>query len=102
MSTNLRVILAHLIEDPRGCHRRPLIAPRDDSSSSHFSSSQEEVRPKRERRPPRQPAADLRDMKIDPSEFEGSLNPDLFMSGLKLWKGSLKSKTMMMKRPLKL
>jgi len=32
-----------------------------------------------ERRPPRQPANDMRDMKIDPLEFEGNLNSDLFI-----------------------
>ena len=32
-----------------------------------------------ERRSPRQPADDLRDMKIDPPEFEGNLNSDLFI-----------------------
>ena len=34
---------------------------------------------KRERRPPRQPTDDLRDMKIDPLEFEGSLNSDHYI-----------------------
>ena len=33
----------------------------------------------RERRPPRQQVDDLRDMKFDPPEFEGNLNPDLFI-----------------------
>ena len=33
----------------------------------------------RERRPPRQLADDLRAVKIDPLEFEGNLNLDLFI-----------------------
>jgi len=82
MSTDLREILAHLREDPGGGHRRTLVTPRDESSSSHSSSSQEALRPMRERRLPRQPVDDLRDMKIDPSEFKGNLNPDLFIEWL--------------------
>ena len=34
---------------------------------------------KRERRPPRQPVDYLRDIKFDPPEFEGNLNPNLFI-----------------------
>jgi len=37
------------------------------------------LHPRRERRPPRQLVDDLRDMKINPPEFEGNLNPDLFI-----------------------
>jgi len=50
-----------------------------DSPFSHCSYPQEELRPRMERRSPRQPADDLRDMKIDPPEFEGNLNSDLFI-----------------------
>jgi len=32
-----------------------------------------------ERRPPRQPANDMRDMKFGPLEFKGNLNSDLFI-----------------------
>jgi len=79
MSTDLRESLAHLREDLRGGQRRTPAAQRADSPSSHSSSSQEELRPMRERRPPRQLADDLRAVKIDPLEFEGNLNLDLFI-----------------------
>ena len=70
MSIDLREILAHLREDPGGGRRRALATPRDDSSSSQSSSSQEELWPRRERRSPRQPADDLRDMRIDPPKLK--------------------------------
>jgi len=79
MSTNLREILAHLREDSGGGHRRTATAPRDDSFSSRSSFSQDEVRPGMERKSARQLTDDLRDRQIDPSEFEGNLNPDLFI-----------------------
>jgi len=79
ITTDLREVLAHLREDPGGGRRRTPFTPRDESPSSHSSSSQEAPRPRRERRPPRQQIDNLRDMKIDPPEFEGNLNPDLFM-----------------------
>jgi len=76
MSTELREVLAHLRRDPGGGRGR---TPRGVSPSSHSSSSHEELRPRRERRLTRQPNDDLRDMRIDLPEFEGNLNPDLFI-----------------------
>jgi len=83
MSMDLREILAHLREDPGVGRRRAPVVPRTDSPYSPSTSSQEELRHRRERRPPREPIDDLRDMKIDPSEFEGNLNPDLFIEWMK-------------------
>jgi len=79
LSIDLREVLAHLREDPEGGCRRAQAAPRDDSSSSLSSSSQAKVCPIRERRPLRQPADDLRDMKFDSPKFKGNQNPDLFI-----------------------
>jgi len=79
MSTELSEVLAHLRNDPRGGMRRNRVPPREEPSSSPSSSSQDDEPPGRERRPSRQPVDDLRDMKFDPPEFEGNLNPDLFI-----------------------
>jgi len=79
ITTDLREVLAHLREDRGGGGRRTPSTPRGESPSSHSSSSQEDPWPRRKRRPLRQQMDDLRDMKFDPSEFEGNLNPDLFM-----------------------
>jgi len=76
LSTQLGEVLAHLRGNPIRGRRE---APRDASPSSPSSSSHEEFRPRRDRRPPLQPMDDLRDMKFDPPEFEGNLNPDLFI-----------------------
>ena len=76
MFTNLREVLAYLRGDPGGGHRR---ASRNASPTPYSSSSQEEIWPRRERRKSRQHDDDLRDMRIDPPEFEGSLSPYLFI-----------------------
>ena len=78
MSTGLREILAHLREDLGGGRRRAPITPRDESPSYHSSSSQEEC-VLGQKQGHKQPINDLRDVKIDPPEFEGNLNPDLFI-----------------------
>ena len=79
MTTELREILVHLIDNPGGGRRRAPVAPKADSPSYHSSSSQKELLPRRERRPLAQQVDDLRNMKIDPLEFEGNLNPNLFI-----------------------
>jgi len=53
MLTDLREIPGHLREDLGGRRRRAQATPRDESPSSHSSSCQEELRPIREKRPPR-------------------------------------------------
>jgi len=79
MSNELREVLAHLKSDPGGHVRRNRVPLRGDPLSSQTYSSQDDEPPRRERRPPREPMDDLRDMKFNPSEFEGNLNPDLFI-----------------------
>ena len=49
-----------------------------NSSTSQSYSSQDD-NSLRTRIPPRQPLDDLRDIKFDPPEFEGSLNPNLYL-----------------------
>jgi len=66
MSTDLREILAYLREDLGGDQRKAPVTPRGHLPSSHSSSSQEKLWLRRERRPPRQLANDLRDIKFDP------------------------------------
>ena len=41
---------------------------------------------------------DLRDMKFNPPEFEGKLNPDLLIEWMQALERSLKSKSILMKR----
>ena len=79
MSTKLRKVLTNLRSDLGGGMRRNYVLQRDEPSSSPSSSSQDEEPLRRERRPPRQLVDHLRDMKFDPPEFEGNLNPDLFI-----------------------
>ena len=85
LATNLREVLTHLREGPGEGRRRTPLAQRDESLSSHSSSSHDDEPPRRGRRPPRQPVDDLRDMKFDPLEFEGNLNPEIFLK----WKQSI-------------
>ena len=70
ITVDLRQVLTHLREDPGGGHRRAQTPPIDEPSPTQSSSSQDEICPRRERRPPRQPADDLRDMNIDPLELK--------------------------------
>ena len=52
---------------------------RGNSPFTQSSSSRDDESLKRKRRPPRQPADDLRDIKFNPSEFEGNFNLDLYI-----------------------
>jgi len=79
ISTDLGEVLAYFREDLGGGPRRTRSPQRGEFSPTHSSSSQDDDHPRREWRPPRQPLDDLRDMKIDPPDFEGSLNPYLYI-----------------------
>jgi len=80
LATELREVLNHLREDPGGGgRRRTPLTPRTDPHSAHSSSSHEDEPPRREQRPPRAPLDDLRDLKFEPQEFEGNLNPEAFL-----------------------
>jgi len=79
MSNELREVLAHLRSDLGGGVRRNHVPVRGEPTSSPTSLSQDDEPPRGERRPPRQPVDDLRDMKFDRPKFKGNLNPDLFI-----------------------
>ena len=48
-------------------------------TSDHLSSSQDEYSPRGRRRPTRHNEDDLSDMKFDPPDFKGTLNPDVHL-----------------------
>ena len=79
LSSSLAEILAKFREDPGGGGGRPRVPPRDVVYSENSSSSQDEFTPRGRRRPTRTNEDDMRDMKFDPPDFDGNLNPDAYL-----------------------
>jgi len=86
LATDLQEILTHLEKTREEDGEKLPWPPRDEPLSSHSCSSHDDETPRRGRRPPRQQVDDLSDMQFDPSEFEGNLNPEVFLE----WKLSIK------------
>ena len=68
------------------------LQPKNDLTSNHSSSSQEEYSPRGRRRPTRHNEDDLRDMKFDPPDFEGTLNPDVYLEWIQTVERLFKAK----------